>query len=665
MNNTEDIVKQLMDAKYSYYNDTPIMSDKDYDELEDKLRELDSSNKFFSIVGSPTVVGNKRKHKIPMGSLSKVKIDEGGIDILIETFLRKYPCIVSYKLDGISVSIEYVDGVFQYALTRGDGITGEIIPNALEIGNIQETVPYKFTGSVRGEIIMLYANFNLVNSELEESGNDQFSNPRNAVSGIARKEETPYRRYLTVLYYDMEFIDEEDDLVLDTKYDKFVYLEDLLGVESVVPYFAYVYSEIYKFRGFCNYMDDTRKGLDYMIDGLVIEVNDLSKYNSLGVTDNKPKGSKALKFHAVAETTTMTDIVWQVGSTGALTPVAEFEPTLIDGSIVRRASLHNYDIFKKWDLAKGDEVSVQKNNDIIPQLKERIATYPGNVMFEVPTHCPECGSELELLKVTKTTNLTCTNPMCTAKVTAKVKKWATKSGMTSKGVGDAFFKVYTDNWMDREDRDEYDIIYDLYDLDVFDIMELSDRYKEKSATNIRKAIQSSYDIRLLDFFGGLNIQGCGSRTFKKIIEASDINTSESNCIPKFYSYCMMNDISKIDGIGDITANLIKKSLPLLHNTLVLLGSVVDIIPEETTSTDAKTFLFTGSFNTIDPDTGKGYKRKALEALVSSKGHTPASSVNKNLDYLVTSDPESTSSKMVKARKLGVIILGEDEFFQMM
>jgi DNA ligase (NAD+) len=655
MDSVEVIVKRLLDAKHAYYNTVPIMSDMDYDALELELRDIDPTNSFFSIVGPLELVGgsaNKRKHKIPMGSQYKVKIDDGGVGKIISNFLREHTCMVSYKLDGISVSVEYVDGVFKRALTRGDGITGEIIPDALDITHILPICPHNFTGALRGEIIMTYSDFALVNLELEDSGLDVFSNPRNAVSGIARKVSTPYRNNLMVLYYDVETEEQ-----FETKYEKFVYIEHLVGSESVVPYFAYTHVESEKFKEFCYHMDKTRKDLEYMIDGLVVEINDIDEYKSKGIIDNKPKGSIALKFNAVAETTYMRDIVWQVGSTGSLTPVAEFEPVLIDGSIVSRASIHNYDIFKEWSFAYGDEILVQKNNDIIPQIKELVNQNIENLEFEAPRECPECGSELELIKVAKTTNLTCTNPMCIAKKVASVKKWANKTGMSSKGVGDAFFKSYIDS------VDDSDIIVGLYELSITDIMNLSDRYKEKSATNIYNAIQSSKDVELVDFFGGLNIHGCGSRTFKKIVDASNIDTSSS--VIDFYNFCIDNDISEIDGIGEITSKLIKSSLPELYSRIQLLLKHTHIIHKVETCENGKSFLFTGSFNTIDPNTGKGYKRKGLEALVRSKGYTVASLVNKSLDYLVTSDPESTSSKMVKARKLDIVILGEDEFFGMM
>jgi len=351
----------------------------------------------------------------------------------------------------------------------------------------------------------------------------------------------------------------------------------------------------------------------------------------------------------MAEITKVTDVVWQAGSTGSLTPVVEFEPTLIDGSIVRRASIHNYDIFKEWDFAIGDTIEVQKNNDIIPQVKS-VVERSNNTKFEAPTHCPVCDSELSLITI-NTTNLVCTNPLCKAKFVGSVKKWATKSGMTSKGVGDAFFNEYAE---------KYNTVEELYSLTIEDIKAISPRYKDKSASVIYNAIQSSKSMKLMDFFGGLNIYGAGSRTFKKLIDYFNVNDVDSLC-----DSIDVSNLSVIDGIGAITAEYIQQGTKSLRDRISALKSVVSITPVEATSSDGKSFLFTGAINTIDPSTGKGYKRSVLEDMVMSKGHKVASSVSKELNYLVTSDSDSTSSKMVKAKKLGVNIIGEDEFFKMM
>ncbi len=634
--------------KEAYYNDQPLVSDSEYDEAEDELRDLDPDNDVFSIVGAEATSDNKRKHKIHMGSQAKVKIEEGGIDYIIENFLNKGDTIVSYKMDGISFADEYKKGKHQHATTRGDGEVGDDIPDPTAIGGIND-LETDTTSTFRGEIVLPYADFELINAELPDE--DKFSNPRNAVAGIARKEESPYRSNLVAYYYNMDVDNDITDKVhvFGALGEALADDDGIPNFDNVVPYFVNMTPD--EFRTLAEDLDKNRKNLPYMIDGLVIEFDDLEYYNSLGIgSGNKPKGSIALKFNPVAEETTVTDVVWQVGSTGNLTPVVEFEPTLIDGSIVRRASIHNYDIFKEWNFGKGDIIRVQKNNDIIPQVKS-VVKYSDEPRFTVPAHCPICDCETHHEKISKTTNLVCFNAGCPAKFMGSVKKWATKAGMTTKGVGDAFFKDYCVS---------NDTVAGLYDLTVQDIMDLSDRYKEKSATNIYNAIQSSRSIKLMDFFGGLNILGAGSRTFKKIIEHSKITDVDMMC-----EFLMDSDLHNIDGIGEKTAEIIKEGIKDYEYRIDCLSTEVAIEAEEVISADAQTFLFTGTFVTIDPDTGKGYKRKALEALVSSKGHKPASSVNKKLNYLVTSDPESTSGKMKKARDAGVTILGEDEFFNIM
>ncbi len=657
--NIQDIVDKLIQYKKSYYNDVSEVSDEDFDKLEDQLRELDPTNDYFSVVGSPVDDDNKNKrtHKIPMGSQSKVKINDGGIDYVIDNFINTCDTIVSYKMDGISVAIDYSNGVLQFATSRGDGFIGTDLPNPSEFVNVPVSVSETCDFTARGELVITYDDFITINAQL--SDDDKFSNPRNAVSGIAQKEDSPFRKYITVYYYDAV-----GDFVCDYKTQVFEFLVNVfcidsngdIGSDAVVPYYNNMSPD--EFRELAEDLDKNRKSLPYMIDGLVIEFDNLEYYKSLGIANgNKPKGSVAFKMNPIAEETTVTGVVWQVGSTGDLTPVVEFEPTLIDGSIVSRASIHNYTIFKEWGFCVGDVIKVQKNNDIIPQVKEIVGTFPGSVMCEAPTECPDCGSTLEHITVAKTENLTCTNPVCGAKRVGAIKKWCTKAGMNTKGVGDAFFESYVDYC---ETQDDGFNISTVYCLTVEDIMKISSRYKDKSATKIYNAIQSSKTMKLMDVFGGLNIHGCGSRTFKKIIEASGVTT-----IVGVYDYCRQNDLTKIDGIGDVTAKAIVSGLPECHGDMVFMTSEIEIIQEATISADAQTYLFTGTFVTIDPDTGKGYKRKALEALVSSKGHIPASAVNKKLNYLVTSDPESTKGKMKKARDMGIPIIGEDEFFGMM
>lgn len=656
MSNINEIVEILLHAKDVYYNperyqgkSVARLTDEDFDKLEDELRQLDPTNDYFNVVGASAIGENKRKHKIAMGSQAKIKIDDDGVDGIeevIKRFIGKKKCIVSYKMDGISFAVDYVNGKYQHATTRGDGFVGDDIPNATEFMNIDEEIMEDFTMTARGELVIHYDDFEKINAELPDD--EKFSNPRNAVAGIARKADSPFRKYIRAYYYDA--VGEAVESCTG-KHEILGTLVMSFGVGATVWYDLDATPE--SFRELAERLNKERKNLPYMIDGLVIEFEDLEYFLSLGVANgNKPKGSVALKFDAVAELTHVTDVVWQVGSTGNLTPVVEFEPTLIDGSIVRRASIHNYDIFSEWNFGAGDKIEVQKNNDIIPQVKT-VIEQADSERYIRPYECPVCGSTLELIKVAKTTNLVCTDVQCQAKYIGNIKKWATKSGMASKGVGDAFFEAYAQS-------NDFHGPEDLYNLTVDDIMGLSDRYKEKSATKIYNAIQSSKTMKLMDFFGGLNIFGAGSRTFKKIIEAKGGLTVED-----LVDYILNNDTTEVDGIGEITAVNIGRGVVALEDTISTLARIIDIEIENLPSGDGKTFLFTGSFNTIDPDTGKGYKRKALEALVSSKGHKAGSSVNKDLDYLVTSDPTSTSSKMTKAKKLGVVILGEDEFFEMM
>lgn len=634
MESIESLVARLTEYRNAYYNGTPLVSDLDYDEAEATLRERDPNNAFFSNVGAPVLSDKKRKHKIPMGSLNKIKLEDDGVNTLIKNYLSKGDMIGSYKMDGISFSADYKDGVFQSATTRGDGFVGEIIDDATTMGNVICDLRRDFDGTLRGELIIEWVDFEFINSQLPDD--EKFSNPRNATAGIVRKENSPYKQYVKAYYYNMI----RDGFEYTSKYDMLCTLQNILGEECVVQFKSFVWDcHPAVLAEYVDFMDKNRKDLPYMIDGLVFEFDDLEYYNSLGESGGCPKGAVALKLSAVAETTHMTDIVWQVGSTGCLTPVAEFDPTLIDGSIVSRASMHNYDIFNGWNLGLGDEIEVQKNNDIIPQIKS-VVNHVGE-KFKHPTHCPLCDTEL-VLETINTTNLKCPNLDCKCRALGNISKMIDKLNLNQKGLGDAFAEAYVAKYND---------VYSLFTLTEDTIKNLSDRYKDKSAKKIYDAIQSSKTCKLEDFFGLLNIEGCGSRTWKKVIEHFKCSTI-SHVVGLVYTEA----IYSVGGIGESTVNSMRDGLLVKNNTIHELQGHLSILVEEAPVVgDLGSFLFTGSFSV---------KRSEFEKMVVAKGGTIASSVNKDLKYLVQSDPTSTSSKSEKAKKLGIAIIGEDEFMGM-
>jgi DNA ligase (NAD+) len=629
----------------AYYNGTSIVNDEVYDNAEDRLRELKPDSEVLNETGAEiTGDGTKREHKIAMGSQAKTKITDDGIADVIARFIMKGKTIVSHKMDGISFATDYENGKLLHSTTRGNGFIGEDIPNPTEFKHINATVNCKDTFTARGELVVSYEDFETINSQLADE--DKFANPRNAASGIARKANSPFRKYITAYYY---------DAVLETevtaKEEIFEFLTETMVEGSVVPYWVGMTGA--EFEALALDLDVNRKELPYMIDGLVIEFNDLATMKKLGVAGgNKPKGSIALKFNPIAAQAPATTVVWQVGSTGDICPVAEFAPTLVDGSVIRRASIHNYEIFKSWNLAEGDMLEVQKNNDIIPQIKSVISR-SGNKPFEAPTECPVCGSTLEITKEHKTAQLHCSNEACKAKAVGFIKKWVDKTDMNKKGVGEAFIDSYLES---------YDTVEELYSLTVSDVMKISSRYKERSATKIVDAIQASKGLKLMDFFGGLNIHGTGSRTFKKFIDLENLTT-----VDEVLAYVKSNDLTKVKGLGGKAAKCIEEGLVTFADKIENLKAIVEIekvvLIEE--AADAKSFLFTGKILSINEATGKAYTRKDMVAMVTAAGHVAGSSVNKDLDYLVTADPDSKSAKMQKARDKGVNVIGEDEFFSMM
>jgi len=272
MESIESLVARLTEYRNAYYNGTPLVSDLDYDEAEATLRWRDPNNTFFSNVGAPVLSNKKRKHKIPMGSLNKIKLEDDGVNTLIKNYLSKGDMICSYKMDGISFSVDYKDGVFQSATTRGDGVYGEIIEDATTMKNVFPELLYE-TCTLRGELVMHWDDFNYINSTLPND--EKFSNPRNAVAGIVRKENSPYKCYVRAYYYNII----SEDFECSTKYAMLQELCGLVGEECVVVHDSIVW-DCYPaiLADSVTHMDKTRKNLPYMIDGLVFEYDDQELY---------------------------------------------------------------------------------------------------------------------------------------------------------------------------------------------------------------------------------------------------------------------------------------------------------------------------------------------------------------------------------------------------
>lgn len=632
--NLDEAVKILRDAKNMYYNTGDLLiSDDEYSTLEDLVRSIDPNHEVLSETGAP-VIARKIKHEIPMGSLSKAQISEPSEMKELKDKIFKYETVQSEKMDGCSCELIYIKGNLDKAITRGDGVEGSLIISPELIDGIPSKISNTNKTVIRGEVFFYEDKFKSLNTKLSETGSKTFVNARNAVSGILNRDDSTDKEYMSFRAFDII-----TETQFETKIQKFEALIDL-GFET--PKFKIVTWD--EFIDNITVLNETRKTLPYLIDGMVVDINNVDEFEAQGVTENKPKGAMALKFDPISASTVITNIVWQVGSTGCLTPVLEFEPVFVDGSTIARASIHNYTVFKSLNLGDSDIISVHKANDIIPQLKNVIKSV--GEKFVEPTNCPVCGSHL-VFETKGITNIVCKNVNCDAQKEGIVSKWIAKSGMSSKGIGDSFIKTFTSKYN----------VTDIYDITIDDIKNLSSSYKDKSATKIYEAIQSSKEMKLEDFFGGLNGKGAGTKSFKKIIDYYKFETID-DVVNNISGYTLVD----VDGIDIITANNILNTIINAKQTIDILKTKVVIKKKQEV---LATFVFTGSFNTINPITGKNYKRDDLKKMAETKGFGTEDSVKKGVTYLVQSDLNSVSSKSEKAKKLNITIISEDDFFNMM
>lgn len=362
-----DLTKRVIEARHAYYNGNPIMSDAAFDVLYDELKKLDPKNSAITSVGAPVASEWKKcKHGIPMGSLDKVQ-NPNEMSDWIQTTSKSEDIFVTEKLDGFSIELVYEDGKFIRAVTRGDGFIGEDITiNVMKINGTPHQVPDKFTGSLRGEIILRRQNHKKYFAD--------YSNPRNAV-GICKRLDGEGVQHLDIFLYqvlgDKEFKTEEA---------QFLWLKK---AKAQIPNYSIITKKTSCFPGsksqsdevndiWSNYQSSIRHTLDYDIDGLVVRINNLEKQEALGDKDMRPKGAIAFKFKHTEIESKLLDVIWQVGNTGRITPVAIVEKVLLDGAFVERASLHNVANIKKLNLEIGCTVIVSRRNAVIPYIEKRI-----------------------------------------------------------------------------------------------------------------------------------------------------------------------------------------------------------------------------------------------------------------------------------------------------
>jgi len=650
--NKKEMSSYLLRASDAYYNESnPIMSDEEFDKLLDTFKSLYPNDPLLKTIGAPVDRSSgwtKATHKIPMGSLSKVTNDDE-FNKWSKKSIAAYYCL-SEKLDGISIDLEYENGVIVKAITRGDGEIGEnITKNVIQMQNVKLTID-DFTGSIRGEIVLKQADFDAITYIQNERLEIPITNMRNGASGLAKRQDGKYSEYLSIIYYDITGY-------YQFKSQKFIALENYGLPTAIVTLHEDMANKYYVTmedvnRIYQEYENSKRAGLDYEIDGLVIEINAQDEYDRLGInSDNRPNGAVAYKFPSIKRETKLLDITWQLGNTGTITPVAELEPVKMGGVTVKRASLHNLQIFKDLDVRVNDTVLVSRRGDVIPQIERVVERDSQDVYFGMPVNCPECDNELKV----DGKFLVCDNSKCSGVMIGTILKWLRTTGMASKGIGEKTIeKLFSLGLIQLPS--------DLYKIKESDISNL-EGFGKRSAEKFVSIVQSHKEVPLAEFIGGLNMKNF-STSMAKLLVDSDFDTLDK------MRNITVNELVKIKGIEIKTADGFLTGLYERKDVIDSLINVgVTIKENKVMETNlngvllGKSFCFTGKVEATDAD-GNRYKRGMLEALVIENGGT-TKNVSNGLTYLVQADPSSQSSKTVKALKLGVEIISDVEFLEML
>lgn len=615
-NKIQHLEQKIKEAASAYYNAQPVISDEEFDALCDQLRALAPGSAVLQQVGAPPVSPlQKIKHEIPMLSLGKVKTQQEFDGWVSGTGATKF--VVEEKLDGISVELVYSNGMLRYALTRGDGETGENISHSVvQMKNVFAELP-GFTGSLRGEIIL--------RKSLFEENFSEYANTRNTVSGLARKLEIDQRlKFLEIVYYDLYA-----EQGFSTEKKKLQKIESM-GCSVVANH---VCTDV---AGWYEDYADCRGELDYDIDGLVIKVNDVSLQEELGVVGGRPKGQIAWKFPSLQARTKLRGVQWQVGLTGRITPVAILEPVELGGVTISRTSLHNLHNFRQLKLTGCSEVLLSRRNDVIPYIEAAFASE--GTAYTIPAKCPACGGAAQEIG----DFLVCPSPQCSAKLVNDLTKWVEVVGL--KDLGEAFLKDITQKL-------SVQTIADLYKLTIEQLLTLPG-YKQTKAEKLITRIQNSKLLPFETFMAALNIPGIGKSTWVDVQQSGftlDTLLQESPVLSE--------RLQAVPNVGAITAQAIVAGLKNCRGVVRDLLAVGVSIQQKTGPLQGMSFCLTGSLPS-------GMSRGVAHKIVEKQGGVIKTSVSKGLTYLIQANPQSTSTKSQKARALGTKVIGEDEFLEL-
>ena len=649
----EQRIRELVDklneySKAYYVLDAPKISDKEYDELYDELLRLEEQSGIIlpdsptqRVGGDPLPCFEPHTHIHRLWSLDKVRTREDLIDwgrrverLAESQHLPKVKYALEYKFDGLTINLTYEGGRLITGATRGNGIVGEdITPQIKTIRTVPLTIPFKGKMEVQGECYMKLS----VLDEINKTTDEKLKNARNAAAGALRNLDpriTAKRRLdcycYNVGYIEGKKLETQDEMLGFLRENGFTVSDYLVFCDDIET----VCDEIDK-------AEESRPRLDFLIDGMVVKVRDFATREALGATEKFPRWAMAFKFAAEETTTTVRDITWEVGRTGKLTPRASFDPVELAGATIRHATLNNFDDIQRKRVGIGSRVFIRRSNDVIPEILSAVEGDVPERQVEKPTVCPACGAHVEHRGV----HLYCTNSLsCAPQIAGRLAHYASRDAMDIDTFSEKTAALFVEELKLKS-------IPDLYDLGPQDYMGLQG-FGERRINNLMAAIERSKDCTLGAFIFAIGIPNVGAKTAKDL--ARRFGTIEA------LRSATVEQLTEVPDVGEIVAQSIVEFFadPSIATQVDrLLAHGVKPRPEEVqqdSPISGKTIVVTGTLEKLD--------RRQAEALIESLGGKTAGSVSKKTDYVLAG--ESAGSKLTKARELGVRVLNEQEFFEL-
>ena len=640
----KELIPVLQEAAKAYYQeDREIMSNFEYDKLYDELENLEKETG-VTIAGSPTVsVGYealdelpKEAHETPMLSLDKTKDVEA-----LRDFIGDHKTLLSWKLDGLTIVLTYGDGKLQKAVTRGNGVVGEVITNNARVfKNIPLQISFKGDLVLRGEAIINYSDFEKINEEIEDV-DARYKNPRNLCSGSVRQLNNEITARRNVHFYAFFLVRAQGVDFQNSREKQFQWLKDQ-GFE-VVEYRSVTRDTLDEAM---EYFSTQVAKNDFPSDGLVALYDDIAYGDSLGTTAKFPRNSYAFKWKDEIRETTLKEIEWSPSRTGLINPVAIFEPVELEGTTVSRASVHNISIMKELQLGIGDKIQVYKANMIIPQIAENL-TRSGNL--EIPDTCPVCGKEARVIKTNEVESLYCMNPDCQAKKIKSFTLFVSRDAMNIDGLSEATLEKFILKGFIKDFGDIFEI--GKYREEIVNM----EGFGEKSFDNLMASLERARHTTLPRLLYSLGIANIGLANAKVICKEFDYDLEKM-------IHATAEEISGIEGIGPVIAKSyteyfadeekMKKFRHLLSHL-----ELEEVKQENRLTLEGKQFVITGSVNHFA-------NRAELKEYIEQRGGKVTGSVTSKTDYLINNDVTSNSSKNKKARELEIPILSEEDFLHM-